>query len=138
MLTTNKQRSNSVVEIGVPWWLRWWRICLQCSIPGFDFWVRKIPWSREWQPTPVFLPGELHGQRSLAGYSPCDGKEADMTELLPLPHFSVWRGTFFFLSTHVIAFNSHHSPRVSLTAWPWTSGPAPIFFNINLFILIGG
>ena len=33
-------------------------------------WVRKIPWRREWQPTPVFLPGKSHGQRSLAGYSP--------------------------------------------------------------------
>ena len=32
--------------------------------------VGKIPWSREWKPPPVFLPGELHGQRSLAGYSP--------------------------------------------------------------------
>ena len=32
--------------------------------------VRKIPWRRAWKPTPVFLPGESHGQRSLAGYSP--------------------------------------------------------------------
>ena len=38
--------------------------------PGFDSWVGKIPWRRKWQPTPVFLPGESHGQRSLAGYSP--------------------------------------------------------------------
>ena len=37
---------------------------------GFDPWVRKIPWRRAWQSTPVFLPGESHGQRSLAGYSP--------------------------------------------------------------------
>ena len=36
----------------------------------FDPWVVKIPWRRAWQPTPVFLPGESHGQRSLAGYSP--------------------------------------------------------------------
>ena len=34
-----------------------------------DPWVRKIPWRRKWQPTPVFLPGESHGQRSLVGYS---------------------------------------------------------------------
>ena len=34
----------------------------------FDPWVRKIPWRRKWQPTPVFLPGESHGQRSLVGY----------------------------------------------------------------------
>ena len=36
----------------------------------FDPWVGKIPWRREWLPTPVFLPREFHGQRSLAGYSP--------------------------------------------------------------------
>ena len=35
--------------------------------PGFDPWIRKIPWRREWLPTPVFLPGESHGQRSLVG-----------------------------------------------------------------------
>ena len=37
---------------------------------GFNPWVRKIPWRREWQPTPLVLPGEFHGQRSLVGYSP--------------------------------------------------------------------
>ena len=42
----------------------------QCRRHRFDPWVRKIPWRREWQPTPVFLPGEFHGKRSLAGYSP--------------------------------------------------------------------
>ena len=45
-----------------------------------DNWVRNSPWRRAWQPTPVFLPGELHGQRSLAGYSPWDLTESDMTE----------------------------------------------------------
>ena len=39
-----------------------------------------VPWRREWQPTPVFLPGECHGQRSLAGYSPWGHKESDLTE----------------------------------------------------------
>ena len=49
---------------------QWWWIHLQCRRPGFDPWVGKIPWRRAWQPTPVFLPGESHGQRSLEGYSP--------------------------------------------------------------------
>ena len=40
----------------------------------------KIPWRRKWLPTPVFLPGEFHGQRSLEGYSPWGCKESDMTE----------------------------------------------------------
>ena len=39
-----------------------------CRRPGFDPWIQKIPCRREWLPTPVFLPGEFHGQRSLAGY----------------------------------------------------------------------
>ena len=41
---------------------------------------RKIPWRKKWQPTPVLLPGESHGQRSLAGYSPWGRKESDMDE----------------------------------------------------------
>ena len=48
----------------------------------------KIPWRREWQPTPVFLPGEFHGQRSLAGYSPQGCKELGTTERLTLSLFS--------------------------------------------------
>ena len=47
---------------------------------GFDLGVGKIPWKRKWHPTPVFLPGEFHGQRSLAGCSPNGCKELDMTE----------------------------------------------------------
>ena len=44
--------------------------------------VGKIPWRREWLPTPVFLPGEFHGQRSLVGYSPWSHKESGMTKQL--------------------------------------------------------
>ena len=44
--------------------------CRRCKRPEFNPWVRKIPWRRAWQPTPVFLPGESYGQRSLAGCSP--------------------------------------------------------------------
>ena len=52
--------------------------------PGFDSWVGKIPCRRERLPTPVFLPGEFHGQRSLAGCSPWGRKESDTTEQLSL------------------------------------------------------
>ena len=45
--------------------------------PRFNPWVGKFPWRRAWQPTPVFLPGESHGLRSLAGYSPRGCKESD-------------------------------------------------------------
>ena len=51
----------------------------------FNPWVRKIPWSRKWQPTPAFLLGESHEQRTLAGYSPCDHEESHMTEQTQIP-----------------------------------------------------
>ena len=46
----------------------------------FDPWVGKVPWRKVWQPSPVFLPGESNGQRSLMGYSPWGHKESDTTE----------------------------------------------------------
>ena len=54
--------------------------CQQCRRCGFDPWVGKISWRRAWQPTPVFLPGESHGQRSLAGCSSWHLKELDTTK----------------------------------------------------------
>ena len=56
------------------------RVCLPCGRPGFDLWVMKIPWRREWPPTPVYLSEEFHGKRSLVGYSPRGGKEPDTAE----------------------------------------------------------
>ena len=53
----------------------------------FDPWVGKIPWRRKWQPTPIFLPEEFHGQRSLAGYNSWGHKESDMTEQLSTHRF---------------------------------------------------
>ena len=55
--------------------------CRRRKRRSFDPWIRKIPWNRKWQPTPVFLPGKSHGQRSLAGYSPWGRKESNTTGL---------------------------------------------------------
>ena len=57
--------------------------------PGFNPWVGKISWRRKWQPTPVFLPGESHGWRSLIGYSPWGRKASDMTEQLHFLSFTL-------------------------------------------------
>ena len=57
-------------RIGLPWWCRGQSVCLQYGRTGFDLWIGKIPWRRERQTTLVFLPGESHGQRRLAGYRP--------------------------------------------------------------------
>ena len=60
-------------ENSLPRWLSGKELAIpfaKCGKHGFDPWVGNIPWRRKWQPTPVFLPGEFHGQGSLAGYSP--------------------------------------------------------------------
>ena len=54
---------------------------------GLNPQVRKIPWRKEWQPTPVFLPGEFHGQRNLMGYSPWSRKESGTTDQLKISLF---------------------------------------------------
>ena len=64
---------------GLPWWLDSTESACQCKRHGFSLWVRKIPWRRKWQPTPVFLPGKSHGQRSLAASSLWGCKEQDMS-----------------------------------------------------------
>ena len=69
------------------------------SIPGSDPWVRKILWRRKGQPTPVFLPGESHGQRSLTGYGPRGRKESDTTERLSM------HAHIIILVSPVLSFN---------------------------------
>ena len=54
--------------------------CRRCKRLGLDPWVRKIPWRRAWQPTPVFLPGESYQQRSLVGCRLWGRTESDTTE----------------------------------------------------------
>ena len=68
----------------------------------FDLWVRKIPWKREWQPTPVFLPGEFRGQKSLAG--PRGHKVSDMTEQVT-PFFVFCKILKFILSCNIPTFS---------------------------------
>ena len=55
--------------------------CRRSKRHGFDSWVGQIPWRRAWQPTPIFLPGESHWQRSLVGCSPWGCKESGLTEV---------------------------------------------------------
>ena len=64
----------------IPRWISSKKNCLQCRKTRFDLWVKKIPWRMKWQPTPVSLPGESHGQRSPVGYSPWGHKELAKTE----------------------------------------------------------
>ena len=76
-LNTNPQINNLILPIrflknspqcsGLPWWLSGKESACQCRRCGFNPWVRKIPWKRKWQPTPVFLPRKSCGQKDLGG-----------------------------------------------------------------------
>ena len=71
---------------GLPWWLRASLVAQtiknqpECKRFGLDPLVGKIPWRRKWQLPPVFLPGKLHGQKTLVGYSPWGHKESDTND----------------------------------------------------------
>ena len=123
-------------------------------------WVGKIPWRRARQPTPVFLPGESHIQRSLVGYSSQGFKESDMTEKWPSMHF--WRIPLIGIGTY---FKSLLFDLNSYTVWAYVTELAIIllasmtkpsilsrwnrylhslfclfafsFFNLNLFLFKG-
>ena len=103
-------------HIGLPWWLRRSRICLQCRRPRFNPWVGKVPWRRKWQPTLVFLSGEFHQQRTLAGYSLWSCKELDTSEQLTL-----FTSLFSICVSHNhrlqnITYTHTHSPALTLAA----------------------
>ena len=72
--------------------------------PGIDPWVGKIPWRRKWQPTPVVLPGESHGWRSLVGYSPRGHKELDMTEQLDFTLLLLYLLSTVLSQHHLLGF----------------------------------
>ena len=97
-------------QIGLPWWLRWQRVCLQCKRPRFDAWVRKIPWRREWLPTPVIL---------LVDYSPWGHKESDVTEQLNTEGHNYYclsdskLELFLFCSEHPLLGGSSQRPHPS-------------------------
>ena len=94
--------------MGLPQWLSRSRTHLQCRRCRFNPWVRKISWKRAWQPTPVFLPGESHGQRSLVGFGPWRHKESDTLKWLStwkMFYIYIWQGDQLSLSNR----NGHPS-----------------------------
>ena len=74
---------SSVPTFGLPRWLSVKESVCQCRRHrrcGFDSWIERILWRRKWQPTPIFLPGKSHGQKSSAGCRPQGCKTSDSTE----------------------------------------------------------
>ena len=79
LLTKKKKNHSYIYTWGLPSWISGQKFNCQCKRHRFNPWVGKIPWGRRWKPTPVFLPGKFHRQKSLKGYSPWGLKESDMT-----------------------------------------------------------
>ena len=76
-------RDGTTIGLGLSQWVKSKECTCQCrryGRYGFDPWVSNTPWRRAWQPTPVSLPGESHGQRSPVGYSPRGHEESDVTK----------------------------------------------------------
>ncbi|CAI9166511.1 unnamed protein product [Rangifer tarandus platyrhynchus] len=101
-LTYGAELALCINRNGLPRWLGGKESAYQCRRHRFDPWVGKIPWRRKWQPTPVFLPGKSHGQRSLVGYSPWGRKESDTTWRLKNNHHNVVSGLSLPVSWLVI------------------------------------
>ena len=96
---------------------------------GFDPRAGKIPWSRKWQPTTVFLPGESYGQRSLVGYSLWGCKESDRTEVTYHTHVHIY--------VYKILFDILFHCGLSLYFFVLYSGTLSIHpINNNLHLLI--
>ena len=115
----------------------------QCRRPkryGFSPWVGTIPWRRKWQPTPVFLPGETHGRRSLAGYSPWSRKQSDtLSNLAQHLHSAGRRGVAWTLLLGAGAFPSQllgaeHSLQHALLQEP---GDDPLSLDITEHLALG-
>ena len=69
-----------------------------------DLWVKKIPWRRKWQHTPVFLPIKSHGQRNLVGYSPWGHKVSDMTEWLTTQAYTcIYIYMYIYTHTYILS-----------------------------------
>ena len=82
--------------------------CRRCKRWGFNLWVWKIPWRRVWQPTPVCLPGESHGQRSLADFSLWGCKELDTTERLSM-HILYYQSLLILIKNCYYYYYSLHN-----------------------------
>ena len=98
----------------------------QCRRLRFNPQVRKIRWRRNWQPTPVFLLGKSHGQRSLAGYSPQGHIESDMTEVTQNTYYHYGLPRWFTGGKK----KKIHLPSRRFRFYPWV-GKCPVEGNGN-------
>ena len=117
--------------------------CRRCKRLGFSPWVGKIPWRRKWHPTPIFLPGESHGWRSLVGCSPRSHKELDATDRLSrrTPILGAFLLMSMMASSLIDAFLVTQCPSLSFfmsfaleSIWSHTKFVSPDFLSFLFYI----
>ena len=111
------------------------KTCLLCRRPKFDSWVGKIPWRRKWQPAPVFLPREFHGQSSLTGCSPWGHKRVRQNLVTKPPIISdlnIFSCTYWpFIFIHLLWRNFYLGLlRIFLIEYYFI-----LFFTIEMYVL---
>ena len=132
----------------LPRWRSGKGLACQCRRHGFNPWVQKIPWSRRWQPTPVFLPGKSHGQRSLAATIHEITKSQTQLEGTHTHTHTNIPQVFFFLSLLLLPKSDPlgllHQPPIQCILYPTTSmilkkkkiSPLPTSYNNSPFVLL--
>ena len=108
--------------------------CRRLKRHRFHPWVRKIPWSRKWRPTPVFLPGESHGQRSLAGYSEKDCKQSDTAQCTHTPNKRVRGRSRQKRSNHLMLSLQTSKCILLLISLGWYSSLVSVSFVLSLTV----
>ena len=118
----------------------WKSVLFRCNqVKMMSYWIWGVfswpfPWRRKWQPTPVFLPGESHGRRSLVGYSPWGRKELDTTERLHFTFTSLCSSLLFTAKKkkiEAVADKKMNHPQqngIQKEHWPWYLSYSPIWF----------
>ena len=116
--------------MGLPWWLSGKESACQCRRWELDLQVRKIFWRRKCLPTPVFLPGESHGQRILVGYSPQDFERAghDLATKQPPPLTNTYCFAFYTFPPLVFYYETFQTRNWTIVLWA--------LFTFSVFALL--
>ena len=104
--------------------------CRRCKRCGFDPRVKKIPWSRKWQPAPLCLPRQFHGQRSPMSYSPRGQKRVGHSELLSVHTHT---DTHTHTHTHLVKTGCFSEQHVTLALPSLRSVNHSLCYNLKTF-----
>ena len=134
---TIKKNSHVLCHAEFPRWLNGKEYTCQCRRLRVNPWVRNIPWSRKWQPVPVFMPGNFHGQRFLGGYRSWGHKESDTTEHSRM-HYAMYQLTMCKLIIfHGLPSTNAHHKLCNNSVFLFTGKKTILIGDTQLFHVLG-